>query len=258
LRFANKSKAFLLYLKLLLETFQVSKLGKSPEKIKINRVSMSTHYLKPLLPNNFFHILNRGNNGCKLFYNADNYIHFLRKYDQYLSDYLTTYAYSLLGNHFHILVKLKDTDGIIETAVNREDFTIKLSQLLKKDILREETAGLIVSNQFRKFFMAYAKAINNQERRTGSLFEKNFERILIDNIKYLNNVLHYIHYNPQHHGFVEDFKDYSWSSYDKILKPKPSKLPKHQIIESFGNKEKYICFHGENHSFSTIKGYIIE
>jgi putative transposase len=219
---------------------------------------MSTHYFEPLIPDNFFHILNRGNNSCKLFYNSDNYIHFLRKYDLYLSDYLTTYAYCLLGNHFHFLVKLNKTQHIIETATKKEDLNIKLSELLTKEETKEEAAGLIVSNQFRKFFMSYAKAINNQEGRTGSLFEKNFERILIDNVSYLNNVLHYVHFNPEHHGFVKDFKDYTWSSYDKILKPKPSKLPKHQIIESFGGKENYICFHGEKHSFSIIRKYIIE
>jgi putative transposase len=219
---------------------------------------MSTHFFAPLIPDNFYHILNRGNNKCKIFYNTDNYIHFLRKYDVYLSDYLTTYAFCLLGNHFHFLVKLNTSQGIIEKAIKNEDLNKKFLELLKKDSSKDEIAGLILSNQFRKFFMAYAKAINNQEKRTGSLFEKNFERILIDNITYLNNVLHYIHYNPEHHRFVEDFRDYPWSSYDKILRPKPSKLPKYQIIESFGGKENYICFHGEKHDFTKINSYILE
>jgi DNA mismatch repair ATPase MutS len=193
-----------------------------------------------------------------LFYNADNYIHFLRKYDIYLSDYLTTYAYCLLGNHFHFLVKLNTTQSIVETAIFRNDLNSKFDEIIKKEEPKEELAGLILSNQFRKFFMAYAKAVNNQQKRTGSLFEKNFERIQIDSINYLNNVLHYIHFNPEHHHFVNDYKDYSWSSYNQILKPKPSKLPKHQIIESFGGKDKYILFHGEKHQFSIIQKYTLE
>ena len=177
-------------------------LGKSK---KTNALQiMSTHYFKPLIPDNFFHILNRGNNGCKLFYNPDNYEHFLRKYDGYLSAYLTTYAFCLLGNHFHLLVKLNRTSDIIETAIKNDVLDLRLSKFLKLGKSQGEVAGLILSNQFRKFFMSYAKAINNQEKRTGSLFEKNFHRILIDNITYLNNLIQYIHYNPIHHYFTDN------------------------------------------------------
>jgi len=182
----------------------------------------------------------------------------LRKYDEYLSSYLTTYAFCLLGNHFHLLVKLNKTTDIIETAIENKVLDLRLSKFLELGKSKDVVAGLIISNQFRKFFMAYAKAINNQEKRTGSLFEKNFRRLIIDNISYLNHAMQYIHYNPVHHRFNNNFKDYPWSSYSKILKPKPSKLPKHQIIESFNGIENYIVFHGEKHDFSIIQNYIIE
>ncbi|RLD52271.1 MAG: transposase [Bacteroidetes bacterium] len=220
---------------------------------------MSSHYFKPLLPDNFYHILNRGNNKEKLFYKKDNYDYFLKKYDNYLSDYLTTYAYCLLGNHFHLLVKLNTTKQIIQTAEKLKDIPNRLSkfnELAKSEL--PKIAGLIISNQFRKFFMAYAKAINNQEKRTGSLFQKNFERFKIDNIRYLNNVIEYIHKNPVHHGFTNNFKDYPYSSYERIIIPKPSKLPKHEILENFNGKENYIRFHKEKHSFNIIRNYIVE
>ena len=220
---------------------------------------MSTHYFKPLIPDNFFHILNRGNDKSKIFFRKENYDYFLKKYDEYLSDYLTTYAYCLLGNHFHFLVKLNTARQILQTAKKSDDIPKKLSKSLrlgKSDL--PEIAGLIISNQFRKFFMAYAKAINKQESRTGSLFQKNFERLIIDDLQYLNNVMQYIHYNPVHHRFTDDYKDYPYSSYERIMKPKPSKLPKNEILESFKGKENYIQFHFENHSFKIIEKYIVE
>jgi len=220
---------------------------------------MSTHYFKPLIPDNFYHILNRGNNRIKIFYTKNNYDYFLKRYDAYLSDYLTTYAYCLLGNHFHLLVKLNTTKQILIKAKKLKDIPNHLSEFLqlgKSD--NSEIAGLIISNQFRKFFMSYAKAINKQEKRTGSLFQKNFERLKISNIKYLNNVIQYIHLNPVHHKFTDDYKDYPWSSYDRIMIPKPSKLPKQEILENFNGKENYIKFHTEKHSFNIIENYIVE
>ena len=220
---------------------------------------MSTHYFKPLIPDNFYHILNRGNNKTQIFCKKENYDYFLKKYDAYLSDYLTTYAYCLLGNHFHLLVKLNTTRQILKRAKELDDIPKRLSKFLKlgKSDL-QEVAGLIISNQFRKFFMSYAKAINKQENRTGSLFQKNFERLIINNLKYLNNVIDYIHKNPVYHKFTDDFTDYPYSSYERIMKPKASKLPKQEILENFNGKENYIKFHSEKHSFSIIEKYIVE
>ncbi len=220
---------------------------------------MSTHYFKPLIPDNFYHILNRGNDKTKIFFKKENYDYFLKKYDAYLSDYLTTYAYCLLGNHFHLLVKLNTTAQILKKSKELDDIPKRLSKLLKlgKSDL-PEIAGLIISNQFRKFFMSYAKAINKQENRTGSLFQKNFERLIIDNLKYLNNLVQYIHLNPVHHNFTDDYKDYPYSSYERIMIPKATKLPKQEILENFYGKANYIKFHSEKHSFSIIEKYIVE
>jgi DNA mismatch repair ATPase MutS len=157
------------------------------------------------------------------------------------------------------LVKLNTTEQILRKAEKLDDIPKKLSKFLKlgkSDF--QEVAGLIISNQFRKFFMSYAKAINKQENRTGSLFQKNFERLIIDNLKYLNNVIEYIHKNPVYHKFTDDYKNYPHSSYERIMKPKPSKLPKQEILENFKGKENYIKFHSEKHSFSIIEKYIVE
>jgi hypothetical protein len=51
---------------------------------------------EPLTYGNYFHIYNRGNNRCNLFYEADNYEHFLDRYDQYISPVAETYAWVLM------------------------------------------------------------------------------------------------------------------------------------------------------------------
>jgi len=67
---------------------------------------------KPLEYGKFYHLYNRGINGCALFYSAKHYQHFLRLYEKYISAVAETYAWVLMGNHFHFLVKVKPKDEI--------------------------------------------------------------------------------------------------------------------------------------------------
>ncbi len=193
----------------------------------------------PLKPGNFYHIFNRGNNRENLFYKQDNYIYFLRKYDFYLNDYLDTFAYCLLPNHFHLLVKIK----------NEEDLP---------DFENPEGISGTVSKQFSNFFNAYAKSINKQENRIGSLFQKNFKRILVGNQKYLINLTYYIHANPQIHGLIDDFKNWPFSSYGKIATAKKSHLKKEEVLDWFGSAEEYKFYHSVLQEYNKISFLLAE
>ena len=72
----------------------------------------------PLHEGKFYHIYNRGNNRETLFYTEANYKYFLKKYDKYLSEYIDTYAYCLLPNHFHLLISVKELKDIPLEKVN--------------------------------------------------------------------------------------------------------------------------------------------
>jgi REP element-mobilizing transposase RayT len=72
---------------------------------------MKDHY-QPLRPDTFYHIFNRGNNKENIFCNQRNYHYFMDKYEKVLSPYLETYAFCLLPNHFHVLVKIKSAEEI--------------------------------------------------------------------------------------------------------------------------------------------------
>ena len=56
---------------------------------------------------NYYHIFNRGNNGCNLFEQPADYERFLWLYDKYISPIADTLAWVLMGNHFHVLVYIK-------------------------------------------------------------------------------------------------------------------------------------------------------
>src|SRR5450830_1623896 len=56
----------------------------------------------------FYHIYNRGIDSCDLFREPDNYEHFLGLYDKYISPVAETFAWVLMPNHFHLLVRVKE------------------------------------------------------------------------------------------------------------------------------------------------------
>ena len=201
----------------------------------------------PLEEGRFYHIFNRGNNGDKIFYSTENYRFFLHRLDEYLSNFIEIYAFCLLSNHFHLLVRVKED----QKALHLQD-----AKLLEEDakLLKQSP----VSAAFHRFFTSYSKAINKQEARHGSLFENPFKRKEVGNVYYLTRLVFYIHANPQLHGICPDFRDYSWSSYNRILSGKPTKLKKDAVVEWFNDPINYVAFHKQEIDLEEIKELVFE
>lgn len=60
----------------------------------------------------FYHIYNRGINGCNFFNENENYDYFLHLYDKYVSKVAKTFAWVLMRNHFHFLVRIKSVEEL--------------------------------------------------------------------------------------------------------------------------------------------------
>jgi REP element-mobilizing transposase RayT len=191
----------------------------------------------------YYHIYNRGNNHDRIFFNAENYNFFLKKFDYYLSEYLDVYCYCLLPNHFHFLVRVKDKKDL----PSLEDLVSLKIHTSGADLPIIENLGSIkaLSNQFRLFFMSYSKSVNQQQGRIGSLFQKTFKRKLITNDSYLKAVVFYIHFNPQKHGLTDDFKTYTYSSYNRFVSEKVTKLRKDEVFNFFNGKPSFVEFHND-------------
>jgi putative transposase len=211
---------------------------------------MNTTYI-PLEAGYFYHIYNRGIDGTNIFDTDDNYKHFLTLYDKYCACIFETYAYCLLRNHFHLLVQVKldlPTYRELYSHLPRESMTDKADKIVNP------------STQLGHLFNAYAQGFNHAKpkKRTGGLFEEPFKRKLVDNDAYFTNLVQYIHYNPQKHGFVDDFRTYHYSSYSAHLSQKPTKLKREEILAWFGNEQNYKTFPAMEHAPDLIKDYILE
>ncbi len=185
----------------------------------------------PLLYDTYYHIYNRGNNRENIFIQERNYEYFLNLYFKYIDPIAETFAYCLLRNHFHVLLRTRAEEEITET--------LKVSSVTRKPLGSEQ----YLSQQFSNFFNAYAKAINKAYGRTGSLFQHPFGRVPVTTDRQFWNVIAYIHQNPQKHGFVKDFREWKWSSYGIILVEKPTKLRRDVVLDWFGGKESYLDMH---------------
>jgi hypothetical protein len=170
--------------------------------------------IQPLLEGQFFHIYNRGVNSEDLFKEKKNYYFFLQQYILYCSDVLETYAYALLKNHFHIVAYIKEN---VEVPKRNGEGMFRLN----------------ASKQLSHFFNSYAQAMNKMYNRTGPLFESPFERKLIDNNNYLTSAICYCHHNPQLHGFVNDFKEWEFTSYHTAKSTGKTFVASQKVIKLF-------------------------
>ena len=209
----------------------------------------------PLLYDTYYHIYNRGVNGENIFFEERNYGYFLNLYEKHLAPVTDLFAYCLLRNHFHVSIRTKSEEEILEYKKTLDKETLRVSSVNNRNVgqgslanqdvgqTRKPLGSKFVSDQFSNFFNAYAKAINKTYGRTGSLFQHPFGRVPITNDRQFWNVIAYIHQNPQKHKFVKDFRDWKYSSYGIILSDKKTSLKRSEVLEWFGNKEQYLELH---------------
>jgi len=169
----------------------------------------------------YYHVYNRGNNSENIFIEEKNYNYFLEKLKKYILPIADVYAYCLLKNHFHIVLRIKDK--------------IDLPEKFKEKI----------HLPFSNLFNSYSKSINKAYDRTGSLFQEHLQRNRIESEKYLKQLIMYVHLNPVKHKFSKDFQSYRHSSYRSYLSDKQSSLDREFIMELFNDLENFIFCHDE-------------
>ena len=96
----------------------------------------------------------------------------------------TIYAYCLMSNHIHLLVRERD---------------FNLSDIVKK------------------IGVSYAYYFNKKYDRYGHLFQDRFKSEPVEDSAYFLTLLRYIHQNPLKAGITDKVEDYHWSSWWEYL-----------------------------------------
>ena len=184
-----------------------------------------TNELTPLLPNCVYHICTHAITHNNFFTETGNYLFFLEKYEKFISPIADTYAYCLMPNHFHLVIKMKTEDALMAYFDNKT---------------AEVSIPHLLSYQFSHFFNAYTKSFNKLYGRRGSLFERSFKRYLVTDRTYFKTVILYTLANPVRHGFTHDFKDWSFSAYwTLVFDEQPTFLKRDIVFNVFNGKDKF-------------------
>ncbi len=178
-----------------------------------------------------YHIYNRGNNREKLFYTPENYQMFLELYKDLPGTFAETYAYCLIPNHFHFLIRIKQDADQYEFV-----------------------------SQMRRWLIKYAMHINRQEGRMGHLFTRPIKRIHVTDEFYLKNLIRYIHLNPSKHGILLNPEDYKYSSFRSFLARDNDTIIEKEISMEFFHNDylEFVDFHRIKHSIEEIQSFIID
>lgn len=139
----------------------------------------------PLEPENCYHIYNRGVNKAPIFFSDLNYHFFIGRMYKYLLPKSKIIAFCLMPNHFHLLLQVESID-----------FT---------------------KQSLQRFFLSYAKSINQENDRVGPLFQGRFQANHVDDEEYLLDCMKYIHINPVKAGLVKMPELWPYSSYREYL-----------------------------------------
>lgn len=177
----------------------------------------------------YYHIYNRGINSQPIFFESCNYDYFFKLYQNHIDPIAETYAWCLMKNHFHFLIRIKDENEVLN---------IKAPHLY-----------------FSNLFNAYTKAINKKYNRHSSLFQRSFKRKLIDDERYFKNLILYIHKNPVNHRICENIMDYPWSSYLTCISDKPTKLKREKVINLFDDLVNFKNVHQLDVNCLEIENY---
>jgi len=177
-----------------------------------------------------YHIYNQGNNKQKIFFNRDNYLFFLRKIKIHILPYADVLAWCLMPSHFHFMVLVKESQRLTQSEALTKGVSnsqsLNSSQTLT-DMTLNESLGIMLRS--------YTRAINKQEKRTGSLFKEHTKaecincpngitpsfyntnsgtqiQISTPEKQYPQICFNYIHQNPVKAKMVKKSNDWEFSS----------------------------------------------
>lgn len=132
-----------------------------------------------------YHIMLRGANRAIIFEDIEDrefFIERLKKLKE--TNKCNLYAYCLMDNHVHILIK--ESEDNISTCIKR-------------------------------ICSSYVYYYNNKYDRLGHLFQERFKSETVETDNYFVTVLRYIHQNPSQAGMPMYVKDSNWTSYNDYI-----------------------------------------
>jgi REP element-mobilizing transposase RayT len=201
---------------------------------------VNKNYLATFEPGCLYHVYSRTNNREKLYLTDEDRQRFLIQYNHYILPLFTTFAWNLLPDHFHVLIKMKSIGELIEHISSIP--TIHQTKTEKEFLIKFDTNELGIMG-FKRFLTSYAMSYNKLHLRRGNLFYRTFKRVEIRQDSQFTHALIYVHANAQKHRLVKDFSMHRWTSYHSCIGMQPTKLARDEVLDWFGGRDRFIKIH---------------
>lgn len=205
---------------------------------------MSVDKQEVLSPGRAYHIYNKAIGSDKLFITEKDYHYFFKKLERFIIPVADILCYCLIPNHFHLLVKIKETKDLEE-----------------KPSVNKNGKEKFVHQAFSNLLNSYTKSFNKAHKRVGRLFLYSDKRILVDDDNYLSYLVCYIHQNPIHHGMTNSYFTWKHSSFKYCLSTYsdgPIGINKDYVISLFGDRDELLLYHEENRASARMDELLLE
>jgi REP element-mobilizing transposase RayT len=154
-----------------------------------------------------------------------------------------------MKNHFHLCIQVREECELPFIDIrNKNSINNKWKIFLENDLEERYRKKIEPNSMIRFLFNSYAKWFNIKYSRTGSLFEKNFKRKIIEEDEYLKELIVYINTNPIKHSIVNKPELYEWTSYKEIINEQYVLINNQLVLDQFGSLENFKFVH-ENKSY---------
>jgi len=167
--------------------------------------------------NEIYHIMLRAVNKQQIFYDEEDFQHFIELLNYYKEKCsYSLYAYCLMGNHVHLLI------GAVK-----------------------EPLEII----FRRVGSSFVYWYNAKYGRTGHLFQDRYRSEPVDSTQYFLKVLRYILQNPVAAGICESIEKYNYSSSREYLLSEPGITDTglaHEILPENELKEFLVTYNNDS------------
>ncbi|MEO6356855.1 MAG: hypothetical protein ABIU77_06215 [Ferruginibacter sp.] len=205
---------------------------------------VSTLLKSPFLPDNHYHLVFKSIDGILLFRQNSDYTIFLERFQQFTSLALNTWAYCLLSNHAHFIIKTKSIKAIAK-EIGEIDFakqTVAMKKLLaasNKDAVLDE----MMERQINSFMVSFANYTKNKYRHHGGLFQKPFKRLEVDTDSWLQTAIIYVHLNSLKHKVFNDYAAYLQGSYFYFIQQCNTYCASEEVLAFFDGLKQFISLH---------------
>jgi putative transposase len=154
-----------------------------------------------------YHVYNRIGRGERVLERereADTFVELLRRVVR--RDGLTVYAWCLMSNHYHLAVR---------------------------------TGAVSLDRPMRSLQQLVTRGVNARQKVFGPLWQGRYRAKLVEDQRYLDQLLIYIHLNPVSAGIVDDPASYPWSGHCEILRQmKDPIVDVDEVLRVFGKTRR--------------------